>query len=483
MGRIQQHGQQQGAVLVISPFGGEVARQLGIAGHAHALKTREVTKTPLKNGCQAGSRHAGHVFVRGQGQGDEADLVVLGDAVKFHALHDVHQGNNRACGSGAARAACAMDVAFVIFGRLVQEHVRQFGNINAARGNVSGHKILQLALTDLFQHGLAPGLGKVGGKLVGAVAKALQDPRHIVDVGLGIAKNDGRSGIFRLQQPHQGAVFIHGLHFAEEVLHLGHVHFFLRKGKHGRRRHELPGQLEHVRRIRGRKQAGMDGPAGQIALYLLHVRVKADGEHAVGLVKNQFAQVLEVKGAAQQMVQHAAGGAHDELGPVAQGIHLFFVAHAAVNGDSDNARARKQCGGLALDLHGQFPRGGQHKGLRRLEVGGQPGQHGQKIATGLAAAGARLHHDVAPFQQIGERQRLNGHKPLPAGAGAGFVHGLGQIGQGYSRQRVFGFTDGYALKGRGSDVGRRVFRCCGGCVGVGGQLMFWHILFPAAFRH
>lgn len=163
---------------------------------------------------------------------------------------------------------------------------------------------------------------------------------------------------------------------------------FLGQGKQGRFRHELGGQLEHVRRIRGGKQAGVDALFGQIALHFLHVRVKTDGQHAVGLVKDQHTQVLEVQRAAQQVVQHAARRAHNDLGPLAQGVHLFFVAHATVHGHGPDAGIRENHGGLAFHLHGQLTRGSEHQGLRGLEFRIQAGQHGQQIAAGLAAARA-----------------------------------------------------------------------------------------------
>ena len=313
---------------------------------------------------------------------------MLGNPVKLHALHDVHQRNDRTSGPGPARTPGAVDVAFVIFGRLVQKHVRKFGNINTARGHVCSYQVLQFALTYFFKHCFAPRLRQVCGKLISIVAKALQHSGYIVNIGLGIAKNHGRRWIFRFKQTHQRAVFIHRLHFAEEMLHFGHMHFFLRKRKHGRLGHKFPGKLEHMRGIGGRKKAGMDAPPGQVALYFLHIGIKTDGKHAIGLVKDQLAQVGEIQRAAQQMVEHAARRAHNELCAVAQGVHLFFVAHAAVNGHGNNARSFKKNGGLALYLHGQFPRGRQHKRLGRLEFGRKPGQHGQQVAARFAAARA-----------------------------------------------------------------------------------------------
>ena len=116
---------------------------------------------------------------------------MLGDALQLHALHHVHQGNHRTRGPGAPRAPGAVDVAFMVLRRLIKKDVRQGRNINAPRGHVRSHQILQAALADFVQHGLAPVLRKIRRKLVGAVAEALEHAGHIVHIGLGVAENNG----------------------------------------------------------------------------------------------------------------------------------------------------------------------------------------------------------------------------------------------------------------------------------------------------
>ena len=136
----------------------------------------------------------------------------------------------------------------------------------------------------------------------------------------------------------------------------------------------------------------------QVALHFLHVGVEADGQHAVGFVEDQGVQIVQRKGAAQQMVQHAAGRAHHQLGPVTQGVHLLLVAHAAIDGHGTDARAFEQGARLVLHLHGQLAGGHQDQGLGGVQFGIQTRHQGQQVAAGLAAAGTGLHHDVAAFQ-------------------------------------------------------------------------------------
>ena len=138
---VQQHGQQQRVVFFVA-LRCKIARQLSVAPNAHAFKPRKITKPPFKNGRKARSGHQRHVFVGGQGQVHDAYFVVLGYAVKLHTLHHVHQRNDRTGSASAARASSTVDVAFVIFWRLVQKNVRKLRNINAARSHICSHKVL-----------------------------------------------------------------------------------------------------------------------------------------------------------------------------------------------------------------------------------------------------------------------------------------------------------------------------------------------------
>ena len=453
MAGVQKHGEQEQIVILLALGlaggrllrAGEVAREVGIARHAHAFKTCQAAVARFENGHEARGGGLRHIGVRGGGKLGESDLVMPGDALKLHALHDVHQRDDRPGRTRAAGAPGAVDIAFMVFRRLVEEHVGKGRDVDAARGNVRGNEILERALAHLFQHGLAPALGEVGRKAVRAVAEALEHARHIVDVGLGIAENDGRGRVFRLQQAHEGAVLVHGLDFAEEVLHLGHMDFPAGEGEHVRLGHEFRREPQHMGRIGGREKAGM-APVGQVALDLLHVGIKADGEHAVRLVENEEAHLTEIKGVPEQVVEHAPRRAHDDLDPGAQGVHLFLVAHAAIDGADIDAGAREKGGRLAFHLKGKLARGHQHQSLRRPEFRGQGGEHGQQVAARLAAARARLHHDVAPGEQVGQGQGLDGHELLPAGPRARGLKGGRQIGERHARERIFRLADGNVRK-------------------------------------
>ena len=170
------------------------------------------------------------------------------------------------------------------------------------------------------------------------------------------------------------------------------------------------------------------------------------------------------------MVQHAAGRAHHQLGPVTQGVHLLFVAHAAIDGHGTDARAFEQGARLVLHLHGQLAGGHQDQGLDGMQRGIQTRHQGQQVTARLAAAGTGLHHDVAAFQQIGQGQGLHGHEGRPARTAAGGGDGFGQGLQRGARQGVLGLGHGKILKGSagGGKFGRRGGLFLRGLSGGGG---------------
>ncbi len=211
------------------------------------------------------------------------------------------------------------------------------------------------------------------------------------------------------------------------MLDLGGVDLLLGKGEHGRSGHELGCQVEHVRGEGRRQKARIDALLGQVALDFLHVRIEADGEHAVGLVKDQGAQRVQGERSSEQMVQHAARRADDELGAFLQLLQLLLVAHAAVEGCRGDACAGKEDFRLLRHLGGKLSGGHQHQCLHHLFVRTQGGHQRQQVGAGLAGSCAGLDHDVPAVHKVGQGCGLHRHEGGPAGPGAGLLHGRGQL--------------------------------------------------------
>ena len=335
------------------------------------------------------------------------------------------------------------------------------GDVDAPGRHVGGHEEAHLARAHFGHDLLSATLRQVGGKLVGVVAEALQHAADVVDVGLGVAEDDGRSRILHLDDAHERPVLVHGLHAAEVVLHFRHVHFLLGEGEHGGLGHELGREVEHVGRVGRGEEARVDAVAGEILLYLLHVGVEADGEHAVGFIEDQHPDARKIQGAAQNVVKHASRGADDELGTVLEGVKLLFVADAAVESDGRAAGAFKQGLRLLLHLQGELARGHQHEGLGVPGIGFEHGQHGEQIAACLAGARPGLDHDVPAVHEVGQGQGLHGHEAGPAGASAGFLHDWGQPFELHGREGVVRLLDVQGAGVFGSLQARRVNRVFG----------------------
>ena len=209
------------------------------------------------------------------------------------------------------------------------------------------------------------------------------------------------------------------------MIHQGDVHLVVRQGQQLGLVHEFGGETQHMHGESGGKHVGGHAALRQIAAYFLHVRIKADGQHAVGLVKDQAAQMFQTQGAAQQMVQHPARRADNHLSAAAQGFQLRAVAHPAVQGGGVHGRAFKQDFGLMGHLQGQFAGGHQNEGLGRVGLAVHGLQQGQQKCPGFAAAGAGLDHQIAPGQTVGQGHGLHGHKLGPAHTAQGIAHHFG----------------------------------------------------------
>ena len=219
------------------------------------------------------------------------------------------------------------------------------------------------------------------------------------------------------------------------------MHLPLRQAEHLRIAQKFSGKIQHMRRIGSGKEGGENGSARQIPLNFLHVRIEADGQHAVGFVEDQRLEVVKGKGAAQKMIEYAAGSAHQHLNTRTQGVQLTAVAHAAVDGANSKPRAFKQDPRFALNLSGKLARGRQDQCLYSFVFRVKSVEQREQIGSCFTAARAGLNHDVASGHEIGQRVRLYRHEPRPGSAGAGLPHDGGKIGKRKGRERVFGRCD------------------------------------------
>lgn len=169
------------------------------------------------------------------------------------------------------------------------------------------------------------------------------------------------------------------------------------------------------------------------------VVAEPDVEHPVDLVEDDEADVLEVDDAAFEQVDDPAGGADDDLGVVAEVLHLGGDLLPAVDGEGLDRGVLAEALDLGLDLDGQLARGDEDEGL-----GGDPLGHlledGEAEGGGLAGAGAGLPEDVDAGQGAGDEQRLDLGGGLELGLGQAAEDGRAEpeCGEGFGDGRVFG---------------------------------------------
>ncbi len=332
-----------------------------------------------------------------------------------------------------------MNVPFRILRRFVLDDVRQFGDVQPAGGNVGGDEETQRALAHPIQHPFAVDLREVGAQFVGVVAKALQHHRNKMHVDLGVAEDDRRCRVLNLDDANQAAFAPHVRHNVENVLGLSDVHMPAAEGDKLRLVHELMRGAHHLRREGGGEHTGIDAAVGQVALDFAHVRVEAHRQHAVGLVEDQDLQLVEHQRAFEQMVKDATGRADDDVRPLLERVDLAAIADAAVDGHGAQPRLTADRLRLVPHLAGQLACGDQDQRLAAVFLGVKPFDQRQQKGPGLAGAGARLDHHVAPGQEVGDAARLHGHQAGPAGAFDRCAQRRGQLLDGHIGQRVGGF--------------------------------------------
>jgi hypothetical protein len=141
--------------------------------------------------------------------------------------------------------------------------------------------------------------------------------------------------------------------------------------------------------------------------------LEAHVEHAVGLVQDEEADVLQRQVSALEQVLEAAGGGHHDLGR-GRGPSLLWDPHAAVDhGDLQGAGAH-DVAQLLDDLQRELAGGRQDERGGASRVGRDKIGHRDTEGQGLARARRGLGQDVATVQYVGDDQPLNGEGMLDA---------------------------------------------------------------------
>ena len=357
------------------------------------------------------------------GRRDRVDLQLAAggalDRREHAAFVRLDEQDRVALAAGAARAANAVRVRLDAGRQVIVEHVRNALDVEAAGGHVGGDDDVELAFFKTVD---------------GALALLLRD--------VAIERRDGVTAraeffselgrvVFRARKDQHRVVCL-GLEDAGERVELevapGDQVALANRRRDSRFDFELDefgiaqvglGEALDFHRHRRGKQHDL-AVVGGFREDRVDVVNETHLEHLVGFVEDKVAHARQVEAAALEVVDHAAGGADDDVDAALERSQLEGVGLAAV--DRQHAKALEVVGVLLKgfgDLDGELARRREHDrlGLAALEV--DLGQDRQSERGGLAGAGLGLAEEVAAGEQLGNRRGLNRRRRLVADGGEG----------------------------------------------------------------
>ena len=325
--------------------------------------------------------------------------------------------------------ARAVQQRFGIHRQIGMDHQIKARQVNTPRGDIGCDTDLRATV--------AHGLQRMGAFRLRQLARQTHDretpiaqTRHkAVHSGAGVGENDRVAVLMIAQQVQNG-----GFH-----VNLGHLHSLignvgvLARACHGVNAHRITlvmlGQGGNHRWHSGRKQqrAPFFGRFGE---HEFQIFAKAHIEHFVRFIQHHSADLRQVQATARDVVAQAARRAHDNMRAPFQ--RAAFVAHVH---PAHTRRHLHACFGIqprefALDLQGQFARGGHNQrqgragGVECVGIAQQSASNRQTKPHRFPRSGLRRDQQVF-VGQFGVRDRL-----LHGGQGfiAFFRKGFGQRG-------------------------------------------------------
>ncbi len=305
----------------------------------------------------------------------------------------------------------------IVLGRMRHveiDHLRQPLDVEAARGDVGGDQHRGLAGLEIFQRDQALGLRLVAVDGVGVDVVAPQLVREAVRADARAAEDQHLVELARLDEVGEELALLlarHGMQHMADELGGGVARRDLDLDRVAQQR--LGEGADLVGEGRGKKQ--VLPVRGQERDDPLDVGQEAHVEHAIGFVQHQHRYLVEHHRLVLHMVEQAAGRRHQDLHAAPQLGDLRVHVHAAV----DHGAAKRHMFSVVAEafrhLDRELARRREHerphrvaRGRRRgAGVGRQPLQDRQREGGGLAGAGLRARHEVAPREHHRDRLLLD----------------------------------------------------------------------------
>ena len=327
---------------------------------------------------------------------------------------DLERGDDAQGGPGPPRAAGPagpVDVDLGVLGERVVDDVADVGHVDAAGGDVGGDQKAERPVAELAHHVLARGLGQVARQRRGRVAVLRQDVGDQAGLLAGVAEHDRRGRILEHDHVEEVAGLDACAGRVERVVDLGRRDLVAREGDALGVAHVPAGDPLDLSRDRGREQAGL-ALLGAGREDRPDVLEEAHREHLVALIEDHRVDLREVEGAATDVIEDPAGGAHDRVDSGLERVELRSHGRAAVDREHVDGGVDGEADQLVTHLLGQLAGRQQDEqldarllGLARLEPVRQPRQAER---AGLAAAGLRLDEHIGARDHRREAPALHG---------------------------------------------------------------------------
>mmetsp|Transcript_75728 Transcript_75728/g.201272 ORF Transcript_75728/g.201272 Transcript_75728/m.201272 type:complete len:332 (-) Transcript_75728:128-1123(-) len=253
--------------------------------------------------------------------------------------------DERVCGSGragAAGAADAVNVRLAARGTVVVDHVPHVPDVQPALGHVSGDQHRLVAVLELLQHPVALLLRLVAVEREAGPAVDAQFSRQRVAAPLRAAEDEQLRAVHQvLQEPDElgllGLLIAHDHVLVDERVRLArldegaaHLH------QQGAGQQEARRERLDLRRPRRREHERL-----AVGAHLLQqpaqLRLKAEVQHAVGLVDHDVRAPRKLRLLRAEQIGEPAGCRDQNLGRLAERLHLWLLRHAAVDADGAHA--------------------------------------------------------------------------------------------------------------------------------------------------
>jgi hypothetical protein len=243
--------------------------------------------------------------------------------------------------------------------------------------------------------------------------------REFIAHHLGPAENDPVLDVLEIDQPAEDLQFIAPIHLVINLVDGRYGHRLILDADIDRLSCIALHQLIDRRRHRRGEEDGLPFRR-RLAEDLFDVVAEPHVEHAIRLVEDDHADLVEFQRAAFEMVHDPARRADDDLGAFAQPAKLTVITLPAIDWQFAHAALeQRQLGDFLRDLHGQLARRAKNQHLGRTQVAVHPldGRNGERGR--LSRTRLRQSHHVLPLEQGRDGFRLNRRRFLKAHLGDG----------------------------------------------------------------